>query len=145
MNLRGVFTTDEGGGISFRTVRPAGYPIPLSGPVGALLRMQGRHNLRPAHVHFMIVKPGFKTQFSQVYASDDPNLETDVQFAVTRRLVGQFVRHDDRPAPASDVSGTWYSLDYEFTLEPGESRLPKPPITGKAGGEPPKVEILERR
>ena len=108
MNLRGMFTTDEGGRISFRTVKPAGYPIPLSGPVGALLRMQGRHNLRPAHVHFMIHKPGFKTQFSQVYASDDPNLETDVQFAVTRKLVGQFVRHDDgpRPRPTFRAPGT---------------------------------------
>lgn len=145
MNLRGVFTTDDDGRISFRTVRPAGYPIPLSGPVGALLRTQGRHNLRPAHVHFMIVKPGFKTQFSQVYASDDPNLETDVQFAVTRRLIGHFVRHDDRPAPAPDLTGPWYSLDCGFTLEPGESRLPKPPITGKAGGAWPKLEILARR
>lgn len=145
MNLRGVFTTDGDGRIAFRSVRPAGYPIPLSGPVGALLRMQGRHNLRPAHVHFMIVKPGFKTQFSQVYASDDLNLETDVQFAVTRRLVGDFVRHEGPPAPDPDVAGRWYSLEYEFMLEPGESRVPKPPITGKAAGARPKLEILERR
>ena len=145
MNLRGVFTTDSDGRMAFRTIRPAGYPIPLSGPVGALLRMQGRHNLRPAHVHFMIVKPGFKTQFSQVYAGDDPNLETDVQFAVTRRLVGNFVRHDGPPAPAPDVAGPWYSLDYEFTLEPGVSRVPKPPITGKATGARPTLEILDRR
>jgi catechol 1,2-dioxygenase len=93
----------------------------------------------------MIVKPGFKTQFSQVYAGDDPNLETDVQFAVTRRLVGNFVRHDGPPAPAPDVAGPWYSLDYEFTLEPGESRVPKPPITGKATGARPTLEILDRR
>ena len=107
--------------------------------------MQGRHNLRPAHVHFMIVKPGFETQYSQVYASDDPNLETDVQFAVTRRLVADYVRHDGAPAPAPDVTGAWYSLDCTFTVEPGVSRVPKPPITGKATGERPKLEILERR
>ena len=51
----------------------------------------------------MIYKPGFKTQFSQVYSSDDPNLETDVQFGVTRALVGQYVLHEGEAAPAADV------------------------------------------
>ena len=74
MNLRGKFTTDAQGHVWFRSVKPRGYPIPLNGPVGALLRAQGRHNLRPAHIHFMIHKEGFKTQFSQVYSSDDPNI-----------------------------------------------------------------------
>jgi hydroxyquinol 1,2-dioxygenase len=145
MNLRGKFTTDAGGHIAFRSVKPAGYPIPLSGPVGALLRAQGRHNMRPAHIHFMIYKPGFKTQFSQVYSSDDPNLETDVQFGVTRPLIGQYVLHDGAKAPAADVTGPWYSLDHHFVIEPGEARLPRPPITGKAQGERPQLAVLERR
>ena len=145
MNLRGKFTTDAQGHIAFRSVKPAGYPIPLSGPVGALLRAQGRHNMRPAHIHFMIHKPGFKTQFSQVYSSDDPNLETDVQFAVTQALIGQYVLHGDEPAPAGDVTGPWYSLDHHFVIDTGESRLPKPPITGKAQGERPVMAVLERR
>ncbi|WP_028216651.1 dioxygenase family protein [Paraburkholderia oxyphila] len=144
MNLRGKFTTDSDGHISFRSVKPAGYPIPLSGPVGELLRAQGRHNMRPAHIHFMIYKPGFKTQFSQVYSSDDPNLETDVQFGVTRALVGQYVLHDGEQAPADDVRGKWYSLDHHFVIEAGEAKLPKPPITGKASGERPAQVILER-
>jgi len=145
MNLRGQFTTDAQGHIAFRSVKPAGYPIPLSGPVGALLRAQGRHNLRPAHIHFMIYQPGFKTQFSQVYSSDDPNLETDVQFGVTQALIGQYVLHRDEPAPDADVTGPWYSLDHHFVIEPGEARLPRPPITGKAGGARPTLEVLERR
>src|ERR1022692_1068267 len=93
MNLRGKLTSDAQGHFAFRSVKPAGYPIPISGPVGGLLRAQGRHNMRPAHIHFMIYKPGFKTQFSQVYSSDDPNLETGVQFAVTRALIGNYVLH----------------------------------------------------
>jgi hypothetical protein len=56
----------------------------------------GPHNMRPAHIHFLIFKPGFKTQFSQVYSSDDPFLDTDVQFAVTRRLVAHYVRHEPK-------------------------------------------------
>ena len=144
MNLRGKFTTDSDGHIAFRSIKPIGYPIPVNGPVGELLRAQGRHNLRPAHIHFLIFKPGFKTQFSQVYSSDDPNLETDVQFGVTKALIGKFVLHDNDPAPARDVKGRWYSLDHHFVIEPGEAKLPKPPITGKATGERPVSVVLER-
>ena len=145
MNLRGKFHTDAQGRIAFRSVKPVGYPVPLSGPVGTLLRAQGRHNMRPAHIHFMICKPTFKTQFSQVYSSDDPYLETDVQFGVTRALIGQYVLHDNEPAPDADVQGSWYSLAYHFVIEPGEARLPKPPITAKAAGERPRIQVLERR
>jgi hydroxyquinol 1,2-dioxygenase len=145
MNLRGKFTTDAAGYIAFRSVKPAGYPIPLSGPVGALLRAQGRHNMRPAHIHFMIYKSGFKTQFSQVYSSDDPNLDTDVQFGVTKALIGPYVLHSNEPAPAVGVSGPWYSLDHHFVIEPGEAKLPKPPITGKASGGRPALAVLKRK
>ena len=145
MNLRGRLTTDAQGRIGFRSVKPVGYPIPVSGPVGELLRRQGRHNLRPAHIHFLIDKPGFKTQFSQVYASDDPHLETDVQFAVTRALIGRMVLHRDEPAPAADVQGPWCSLEHHFVIEPGDNRLPRPPITGKAEGGRPQQAVLQRR
>jgi len=145
MNLRGKFRTDEDGLISFRTVKPAGYPIPVDGPVGDLIRIQGRHNLRPAHLHFLIYKPGYKTHISQVYVNDDKNLETDVQFGVTRALVGNYVRHEKEAAPAADVTGPWYSLDFTFTIEPGVAKLPRPPITAKAEGSRVKLEILERK
>jgi hydroxyquinol 1,2-dioxygenase len=144
MNLRGKFTTDADGRISFRSVKPAGYPIPVNGPAGELLRAQGRHNLRPAHIHFLIYKPGFKTQFSQVYSADDPNIETDAQFGVTETLIGTYVRHENEPAPAPDVEGAWYSLQYEFVIEPGDAKLPRPPITGKASGGRPEQVILQR-
>ncbi|MDI3468768.1 MAG: Catechol 1,2-dioxygenase [Pseudolabrys sp.] len=127
MNLRGKFTTDKDGHFWFRSVKPAGYPIPIDGPVGDLVRATGRHNYRPAHLHFLIFKDGFKTLISQIYSNDDPRLETDVQFGVTRALVGDYRRHTG-PAPATDVTGEWYSLDQTFVMEPGKSRLPRPPI-----------------
>jgi catechol 1,2-dioxygenase len=145
MNLRGRLTTDSQGGFRFRSIKPAGYPIPVTGPVGDLLRAQGRHNLRPAHIHFLIHKPGFKTQFSQIYSGDDPNLDSDVQFAVTRALVGHYRRHEHPPAPDTDVRGPWYSLDQVFVIEPGEARWPRAPITGKAEGARPQLAVLERR
>jgi catechol 1,2-dioxygenase len=127
MNLRGKFTTDKDGRFSFRSVKPAGYPIPVDGPVGDLIRAAGRHNYRPAHLHFLIFKDGFKTLISQIYVDDDPVLETDVQFGVTRALIGDYVRHEDK-APAADVTGEWYSLDQTFVMERGAAKLPKPPI-----------------
>jgi catechol 1,2-dioxygenase len=128
MNLRGKFTTDAKGHFAFRSVKPAGYPIPIDGPVGDLVRATGRHHYRPAHLHFLAFKPGFKTLISQIYVNDDERLATDVQFGVTRALVGNYVRHVNESAPAADVTGEWYSLDQIFVLEPGKSRLPRPPI-----------------
>ena len=127
MNLRGKFSTDAQGHFGFRSVKPAGYPIPIDGPVGDLVRATKRHNYRPAHLHFLIFKDGFKTLISQIYVDDDPRLDSDVQFGVTRALVGNYVRHDG-PAPGPGVSGEWYSLDQTFVMEPGKARLPKPPI-----------------
>jgi hydroxyquinol 1,2-dioxygenase len=144
MNLRGKLTTDADGHIAFRSIKPSGYPIPVDGPVGDLLRAQGRANMRPAHLHFLIYKPGYKTHISQVYTDDDPNLETDSQFGVTRALIGHYVRHDNAPAPAPDVKGPWYSLDYTFGIEPGIAKWPRPPITGKARGDRPAIERLKR-
>jgi protocatechuate 3,4-dioxygenase beta subunit len=121
MNLRGRFTTLADGSFSFRSVKPSGYPVPVDGPTGTLLRAQQRHNFRPAHVHFLIYKPGFKTIASQVYDPEDPHLETDSQFGVTKALIGDF----------SLLSDGSYSLKFSFTLEAGESRRPTPPISGK--------------
>ena len=127
MNLRGKFTTDKDGHFWFRSIKPAGYPIPIEGPVGDLLRAGKRHNFRPAHLHFLIFKDGFKTLISQIYVNNDDKLETDVQFGVTKALIGNYIRHEGQ-APAPDVKGEWYSLDQTFVMEPGKARLPKPPI-----------------
>ena len=128
MNLRGKLGTDEDGRFWFRTVKMAGYPIPTHTVVGRLLKAQDRHPFRPAHLHVLIFAEGFKTLISQVYAPDDPHLDTDVQFGVTRALIGDFRRHDG-PHPGDEaIEGPWWTLDITFTLEPGEAKLPRPPI-----------------
>ena len=127
MNLRGKFTTSADGCISFRSVKPAGYPVPTDGPAGDLLRAQQRHPYRPAHLHFLGYKPGYKTLITQVFVDDDQHLESDVVFGVTRHLIGDF-RLGEGPAPEPDVEGPWYLFDYVFVMEPGEAKLPVPPI-----------------
>jgi catechol 1,2-dioxygenase len=98
--------------------------------------------MRPAHLHVLAHKDGFKTLISQLYVPDDKYLETDVQFGVTRHLIGNYVRHENEPAPAPDVEGPWYSLAHNFVMEAGASKLPRPPISGKARGERPKIPHL---
>lgn len=128
MNLRGKFVTDAKGRFGFRSVKPAGYPVPTDGPVGDMLRAQKRHPYRPAHIHFLGFRPGFKTLITQVFVDDDAHLETDVVFGVTRALVGDFRRHDNGEPPAKGVTAPWYTLDYRFVMMPGEALLPIPPI-----------------
>jgi protocatechuate 3,4-dioxygenase beta subunit len=130
MNLRGRFVSDQAGCFHFKSVKPAGYPIPVDGPVGELVRATRRHNFRPAHLHFMVYKPGFKTLISQVYSPDDEHIDSDVQFGVTRALIGNFIRHD-APSPEFGFAAPWYSLDQRFTLERGEARRPLAPIRAK--------------
>jgi catechol 1,2-dioxygenase len=77
MNLRGKFTTDAEGRFWFSTVKMVGYPIPTDGVVGRLLDAQQRHPYRPAHLHALIFKSGFKTLISQVYDPADPHIDTD--------------------------------------------------------------------
>ena len=119
MNLRGRFFTDDQGHYHFKSVRPAGYPVPTDGPCGVLLHAQNRHPNRPAHLHFMVSKPEHKVLVSQVYADDDELLETDPTFGVTRHLLGRFETAAD---------GSSATLVYDFQLEPGEMKFPRPPI-----------------
>lgn len=143
MNLRGRFMSNDGGRVRFRTVRPAGYPVPVDGPAGALLRAQGRHNLRPAHLHVMVHKPGYRLQHTQLYDADDPHLDDDSQWGATQALVVRYVEHRDGAPPAPDVAGPWLEMSHRLVLEPGAAAWPMPPITGKSEGPRPALVVLK--
>lgn len=121
MNLRGRFRTDGQGLFYFNSVRPAGYPVPVDGPCGDLLRAQRRHPYRPAHLHFMVSKPGYKVLVTQVFADDDAHLRNDVTFSVIESLVGRFQHH-------GDGTSAHYTLNYDLVLQAGEMLFPTPPI-----------------
>ena len=127
-NLRGAFRADAQGRFHFRTVRPAGYPVPTGGPVGQLLAEQNRHPYRPAHIHFIAAAPGYRTLVTQVFADDSEHLESDVTFGVHRELVGHFRRVDEGTSPWGGFPAPFYTLDFNFVLEPGEQTFPTPPI-----------------
>ena len=54
-----------------------------------------------------------------MFADDDENLESDPTFGVTQRLIGCFALAPD---------GQSATLQYDFQLEPGEMKFPRPPI-----------------
>ena len=103
--------------------------------VGRLLAAQDRHPYRPAHLHALIVKPGFKVLISQVYDPHDPHIDSDVQFGVTRALIGDFIRHDEPHPTEPDVTRPGTRSTTLYVMEPGESgaAAPADQITQNAG------------
>jgi protocatechuate 3,4-dioxygenase beta subunit len=89
-NLRGIYTTDADGTYEIRTVRPVPYPVPFDGPVGALLKAQGRGWMRPGHTHMWIKADGFKDLITHVFDEQSEYLTTDAVFGVRPSLVRKF-------------------------------------------------------
>ena len=120
MNLRGRFMTDANGEFTFWTVKPAGYPIPIDGPVGVLLKHQDRTPMRPAHIHFIAIREGYRVLSTQIFDETDPHIDTDVVFGAVGSLVRALHTHPKNPDALY--------LEVSITLEAGETRIPKPPL-----------------
>ena len=93
-DYRGVFRTDGDGRYLIRTVKPVGYSIPMDGPVGAMVKSQGRHGMRPAHIHFLVSAPGYRELVTALYLRDDPHLADDVVFGSSADLAVDVARND---------------------------------------------------
>lgn len=118
MNLRARFETDSDGSFWFDSVKPSGYGVPTDGPCGELLRLQGRHHMRPAHLHFIVIAPGHKVLATQIFDELDPYAYSDAAFGAVGSLLRKF---------EPDGNGG-YRLDLELRVEPGESKVPRPPL-----------------
>lgn len=86
-HLRATFRTDEHGTYAFKTILPVSYPIPSDGPAGQLLEKLGRHPFRPAHIHFMISAPKYRTLVTHLFLEGDRYLESDAVFGVKDTLI----------------------------------------------------------
>jgi hydroxyquinol 1,2-dioxygenase len=97
------------------------------------------------HLHAFVRETGLTRPSSTPRADHRP--VGSAQHSVPQRGRADRVAHDTatEPAPDPDVSGTWYSVEDLFVIEPGDAALPDPPITGKATGGAPAGEVLERR
>jgi hydroxyquinol 1,2-dioxygenase len=118
MDLRGRFRTNENGEYFFRTIKPLYYPIPADGPVGKMLHAAGRHPFRPAHIHFQISAPGFKSLTTELYLGGDPYLDSDAVFGVRSSLVIHLEKHEAAEDGAQEnVTAPFYIAVYDFVME----------------------------
>lgn len=120
-NLRGKFRTDENGEYAWYCIRPTPYPIPYDGPAGKLLQLLDRHPYRPAHIHLIVMKEGWKPITTQIFDKDSKYLDDDSVFAVKDSLVVEFKPRKDDPQAS-------FELQYDITMAPngtaGEGTVP---------------------
>jgi protocatechuate 3,4-dioxygenase beta subunit len=133
MDMRGTFRTDDQGNYHFRTVRPLGYSIPMDGPVGQLVRSQGRHGFRPSHVHVLIEAPGFRELVTALYFGDDEHIGSDTVFGVSRSLVVA-ARQNDPDAPIKGIGAVHYDFHLAHAAADGEGRVGADPATFASTG-----------
>jgi protocatechuate 3,4-dioxygenase beta subunit len=123
-NLRGKFRSGPDGGYDLWTVKPVSYPIPGDGPVGELLAFTGRHNMRPAHLHFIASAVGFRSIATELYTDNDPYIDGDAVFGVKPSLVVHYNRIDSSETlKAAGRSEPYWDLEYDFILTPGASAI----------------------
>jgi hypothetical protein len=75
------------GKYAFRSKMPNGYSVPPGGATDVLMQALGRHGSRPAHVHFFIEAPGFRTLTTQINFGDDPFAQDDFAFGTREGLL----------------------------------------------------------
>lgn len=121
-NLRGRFRSGPDGAYDLWTVKPVSYPIPGDGPVGDLLAVTGRHNMRPAHLHFIVSADGYRTIVTELYTDDDPYVGSDAVFGVKPSLVVHWDQVESAAGLAAAGRGEpYWDLEYDFVLTPGAS------------------------
>ncbi|KAL1952880.1 hypothetical protein VTO42DRAFT_4067 [Malbranchea cinnamomea] len=114
-NLRGKFETEADGSYAFYCLRPTPYPIPDDGPSGQLLHKLDRHPYRPAHIHFIVLRDGYKPITTQIFDSESKYLTDDAVFAVKDSLVVKF-----QPRQGDDKAK--YELKYDIYLAPAADK-----------------------
>jgi hydroxyquinol 1,2-dioxygenase len=130
MDLRGTLEADSEGRYHFRSVVPAGYSIPMDGPVGDLVRAQNRHGRRPSHIHYLIGAPGYKELVTALYVAGDPHIDSDTVFGVTNSLIVK-VSDPNPSSPLPNLPG----IHYDFTL----ALAGKDESSGRVGADPSQI------
>jgi protocatechuate 3,4-dioxygenase beta subunit len=117
---RGRLRADGEGRYAFWTVHPRAYGIPDDGPVGELLAAAGRGSMRPAHVHFMVAAPGYRTLVTHVFTADSTHLDDDAVFGVKQSLIIDFTAHVPGEAPdGRRLDVPFHTAHFDITLAAG--------------------------
>jgi hydroxyquinol 1,2-dioxygenase len=116
-NLRCRMRTCDDGKYAMGVIRPSHYKVPYDGPVGDLLRAGGRHAWRPAHFHFIVSAPGFRSVVTELFDKDDSYIEMDAAFGVHDSIVVKFERKDSSAeAAALGFKPPFHVVNFDFRL-----------------------------
>ncbi len=82
-----------------------------------MLKIQGRHPFRPAHVHFMVGHPGCETLVTHIFLAGDKYLDSDVVFGVKDSLIRAVEWQEaGTTARGNAVDRPMTALRYDFVL-----------------------------
>ncbi len=129
MELRGRFFSDDQGRYYFRTIKPTGYKIPMDGPVGDMVRAQGRHGWRPAHIHFLVGAPGYREAITALYMADDEHIDSDTVFGANESLITA-----PKPGDSSSPFSALPSIHFDFKLSAAADTG-----SGRVGADPSQI------
>ncbi|WP_447725861.1 dioxygenase family protein [Sphingomonas koreensis] len=112
-NNRRRIKLGEDGRYSFRSRMPNGYSVPPGGATDRLMMALGRHGNRPAHVHFFVEAPGYRTLTTQINFGDDPFAADDFAFGTRRGLL---------PVPNRQGDSAYIAFDFvlQRSVEPAD-------------------------
>lgn len=104
-NRRRIKLGDDGK-YNFHSKMPSGYSCPPGGATETLMFALGRHGSRPAHVHFFVEAPGYRTLTTQINFGDDPFAKDDFAFGTREGLL-----------PVPSRQGGRVDLTFDFQLQ----------------------------
>lgn len=93
------------GRYAFHSKQPSGYSVPPGGATDQLMQALGRHGNRPAHVHFFIEAPGYRTLTTQINFGDDPFAADDFAFGTREGLL---------PVPSRQGESAYIAFDFQL-------------------------------
>jgi catechol 1,2-dioxygenase len=109
-NNRRRIKVDGEGRYAFHSKAPEGYAVPPGGATDRLMAALGRHGKRPAHVHFFVEAPGYRTLTTQINFGDDPFAADDFAFATRDGLL-----------PVPNRQGDSAYIAFDFALQKAQS------------------------
>jgi len=103
-NRRRIKLGDDGV-YAFHSKQPSGYSVPPGGATDQLMQALGRHGNRPAHVHFFIEAPGYRTLTTQINFGDDPFAADDFAFGTREGLL---------PVPSRQGDSAYIAFNFQL-------------------------------
>ncbi|AMK25155.1 dioxygenase family protein [Sphingobium sp. TKS] len=110
-NNRRRIKLGKDGRYAFHSKQPSGYSVPPGGATDQLMQALGRHGNRPAHVHFFIEAPGYRTLTTQINFGDDPFAADDFAFGTREGLL---------PVPSRQGDTATIAFDFQLQRAAGE-------------------------